>query len=125
MLASVELKDLVIKADIGTYAQGGIVPNEHRLDLRVWIDPSLVLIDIDDMKYVFDYDPLVKEIDRLAQECHYETQERLITRIGKACAAYPQIKSVEIGLKKFPVINHSGTLGVRLLVDSEQLNQWR
>jgi hypothetical protein len=30
------------------------------------------------MANVFDYDPLIKEIDRIAEDGHYETQERLM-----------------------------------------------
>ncbi|MFZ4583122.1 MAG: ligand-binding sensor domain-containing protein, partial [Paludibacter sp.] len=46
----------------------------------LWIDEKLVLITKDLMENVFDYDPLVIEINRLAGDGHYETQERLMTR---------------------------------------------
>jgi dihydroneopterin aldolase len=77
------------------------------------------------MAYVFDYDPLVLEIDRLAGDCHYETQERLISRIAQACTAYSEIVSMEIGLRKSPVHNSSGSLGVKLHLDETALNQLR
>ncbi len=77
------------------------------------------------MECVFDYDPLVIEIDRLACDGHYETQERLITRIVEACAKYLEIESIEIGLKKLPVRSETGSLGVRLSVDSATLNRIR
>ena len=77
------------------------------------------------MKNVFDYDPLIIEIDRLAGDCHYETQERLITRMIRACARYSEIKALDIGLRKLPVRAGSGSLGVRLSVDSETLNSLR
>jgi dihydroneopterin aldolase len=124
-LAIIELKDLRIHAAIGTYGPGDVVPDEHRLDLSLWIDQSLVLIKEDLMKHVFDYDPLVKEVDRLARDSHYETQERLMTLIVKACAEYSQIKRLEIALRKSPVLNESGSLGLRLSVDAEMLNQLR
>jgi hypothetical protein len=57
------------------------------------------------------------EIDRLAADGHYETQERLMTRIAHACAAYPDIKTIDIRLKKFPVRSGNGSLGVRLTLD--------
>jgi dihydroneopterin aldolase len=79
------------------------------------------LISEDEMKYVFDYDPLVVEIDRLSRDGHYETQERLMTKIIEACAQYHQIESLEIGLRKSPVRNDSGSLGVRLLMDQAAL----
>ena len=123
--ASIELKDLRLRTHIGTYQPGDTVPDAHLLDLTLWIDASLVLIKEDGMAYVFDYDPLVLEIDRLAGDCHYETQERLISRIAQACAAYSEIVSMEIGLRKSPVQNGSGSLGVKLHLDATALNQLR
>jgi dihydroneopterin aldolase len=123
--ASIELKDLRLRTHIGTYQLGDTVPDAHLLDLTLWIDASLVLIKEDGMAYVFDYDPLVLEIDRLAGDCHYETQERLISRIAQACAAYSEIVSMEIGLRKSPVHNGSGSLGIKLHLDATALNQLR
>ncbi|OIM97220.1 hypothetical protein A9236_10060 [Polynucleobacter sp. QLW-P1DATA-2] len=124
-LASIELRDLKLQTQIGTYAPGAIIPKEHLLDLTLWIDAKLVLIAEDVMDNVFDYDPLMIEIDRLAGDCHYEAQERLMTRIIEACAKYSEIKVMDIGLRKFPVRAGSGSLGVRLSVDSLTLNTYR
>jgi len=124
-LASIELRDLKLQTAIGTYGPSAIIPKQHLLDLTLWIDATLVLISEDAMKNVFDYDPLVIEIDRLAGDGHYETQERLITRIVEACAKYPEIKAMDIGLRKLPVRAGSGSLGVRLSVDSLTLNSFR
>ncbi len=123
--ARIELKDLRLRTHIGTYQPGDIVPDAHLLDVTLWIDPGLVLIEADGMAHVFDYDPLVLEIDRLAGDCHYETQERLISRIAQACSAYSEIISMEIGLRKSPVHNESGSLGVKLHLDKAALNQLR
>jgi dihydroneopterin aldolase len=123
--ACIELRDLELSTDIGTYGPGYIIPKQHLLDLTLWIDSTLVLISTDLMVSVFDYDPLVVEIDSLARDCHYETQERLMTRIVEACAKYREIESIEIGLKKLPVHSGTGTLGVRLSVDSATLNKIR
>ena len=123
--ACIELRDLELSTDIGTYGPGDIVPTQHILDLTLWIDSTLVLISTDLMASVFDYDPLVVEIDRLARDGHYETQERLMTRIVEACAKYLEIESIEIGLKKLPVLSGTGSLGVRLSVDSATLNKIR
>ncbi len=121
----IELRDLELSTEIGTYGPGDIIPKQHLLDLTIWIDSTLVLISTDLMECVFDYDPLVIEIDRLACDGHYETQERLITRIVEACAKYLEIESIEIGLKKLPVRSETGSLGVRLSVDSATLNRIR
>jgi dihydroneopterin aldolase len=124
-LASIELRDLKLQTQIGTYGVGAIIPKQHLLDLTLWIDAKLVLITEDVMGNVFDYDPLVIEIARLAGDGHYETQERLITRIIGACAKYSEIKAMDIGLRKLPVRAGSGSLGVRLSVDSLTLNSFR
>jgi dihydroneopterin aldolase len=121
----IELKDLHLATRIGTYAPGDTVPEYHALDLTLWIDPGLVLIAQEGMAHVFDYDPLVIEIERLAADGLYDTQERLMTRIVQACAAYPAIKALEIALRKFPVRAGSGSLGVRLVVDGAQLQRMR
>ena len=121
----IELKDFHLATRIGTYAPGDTVPDYHALDLTLWIAPDLVLIVQDGMAHVFDYDPLVIEIERLAADGIYETQERLITRIVQACSAYPAIEALGIGLRKFPVRAGSGSLGVRLAVDGAQLKRMR
>lgn len=115
--AVIELRELQIKTDIGTYGPNDTRPDLHLLDLTLGISVDQVLIPQDGMAYVFDYDPLILEIDRLAADGHYETQERLLTRIASACAAHPAIQCVEISLKKSPVRLGSGSLGVRLTLD--------
>jgi dihydroneopterin aldolase len=125
MSACVELRDLRLITDIGTYGPNDVVPDAHTLDLTLWLEPALVMIKQDGMAHVFDYDPLVAEIDRLAGDGHYETQERLITRIVHACAAYPEIQALDIALRKSLVRQGSGSLGVRLSVDAHTLNTLR
>ena len=95
-----------------------IVPDVHLLGLTLTIDPKHVLIDRDSLDHAFDYDPLVLEIDRLAQE-------PLITRIIFARAADQAIEAFEIHLYKQPTLRDSGSLGNRLYVASEDLNKIR
>jgi len=123
--ACVELRDLQLRTDIGSYGPHEVVPDAHVLDLTLWLAPALVLIAQDGMAHVFDYDPLVVEIDRLAADGHYDTQERLVTRIVHACAAYAEIEAVDMALRKSPVRQGSGSLGVRVSVDAHTLNTLR
>lgn len=58
-LASIELRDLKLQTQIGTYRPGAIIPKQHLLNLRLLIDAKLVLISQDAMKNVFDYDLLI------------------------------------------------------------------
>jgi dihydroneopterin aldolase len=115
--ALIELRGLELKTDIGTYGPDDTKPNKHILDLTLGVAVDHVLLACDGMAHVFDYDPLILEIDRLAADGHYETQERLLTRIAGACAEHPAILHVDISLKKSPVRLDSGSLGVRLSLD--------
>jgi dihydroneopterin aldolase len=115
--AVIELRDLRLKTDIGTYGPNDTRPDVHLLDLTLGISVNQVVISQDGMAHIFDYDPLIIEIERLAADGHYETQERLMTRIASACAAHSAIQSIEIMLKKSPVRSGSGSLGVRLTLD--------
>jgi dihydroneopterin aldolase len=117
----VELKDLQIAVHLGTYGPDDVVPDAHLLDLTLTIAPQLVLVPRDEMALVFDYDPLIRQIDALARASHYETQERLLTLIVQACTEYPQIEALDIALRKRPVLSGTGTLGVRLIVDAIEM----
>ena len=119
--ACIELKDLKLQTQIGTYGPDATVPKEHLLDLTLFIDSKLVFIAEDLMENVFDYDPLVLKIIQIAGDGHYETQERLMTRIIQICSKYPEIQSLEISLRKSPVFANSGSLGVRLSIDQNSL----
>jgi dihydroneopterin aldolase len=123
--ACIELKDLKLQKQIGTYGRGVTIPKQHLLDLTLWIDSNLVLIPKDIMENVFNYDPLVIEINRLAGAGHYETQERLMIRIVHACVKYPEIESLAINLRKLPVSAGSGSISVRLWLDQIALNGLR
>ena len=125
MNSTVELTELELDCEIGTYTLNDIVPSAHMLDLKLSINPELVLIKTDGMIHVYDYDPLIAEISRLARDGHYETQERLLTRIVTACADQPQVTAVEVYLRKIPITSKGGTLGIRLKVDAEYLAHLR
>ena len=119
--AKIELRDFHIPCIIGTYGPEDVVPELHILDLTLTISPALVYISADEMAQVFDYDPLIADINRIATNQHYETQEFLIVQIAKACSNYIEIDAVEISLRKGPVLAGSGTLGVRLTLHPEDM----
>lgn len=125
MRATIELRDLRIETDIGTYGPDDVVPDAHILDMSLIIAPNLVFIEADGVDAVFDYDPLLHEIDALARDGHYHTQERLMTRIVGACAAYPEIEAISLTLRKTPVLGMSGSLGVSLEVGPDVLDRLR
>jgi dihydroneopterin aldolase len=123
--AKIELRDLQLATSIGTYGPKDVVPDAHLLDLVLTIPPHWVQIAADEMAAVFDYDPLIARIDEIARAKKYETQEYLITLIAQACAQYPQVDALEICLRKQPVIGLTGSLGVRLALDTAALTALR
>jgi dihydroneopterin aldolase len=123
--ARIELRDLHIPACIGTYGPDDVVPDSHALDLDLTISPDLVQVASDDMANVFDYDPLIAQIAGIARSQKFVTQEYLMTLIVEACAAYSQIDSIQISLRKRPVLDGTGSLGVRLTLDSKDLAELR
>lgn len=125
MHSTVELTGLQLPVDLGIYGPGDVVPDAHFLDLTLIIDPARVLVDRDDMAFVFDYDPLVREIETLARDGHYQTQEWLMSRIARACARYSEIEGVDIMVYKSPVLAGTGRLGVRLSLNLQELRQLR
>ena len=125
MRAQVELTNLDLNIEIGTYTDSDVVPDRHTIDLTLEIEPSLVLIDKDQMDRVFDYDPLISKIQNLTGGRRYETQERFITLVVEECAKFREIESVQILLRKSPVSRSSGELGVRLRINEPDLKKLR
>ena len=123
MKSTVQLLDFELDVTIGTYKDNDVTPKKHTLDLILLIDSSLVIIEKDKMDNVFDYDPLIKAINTLAREEHYETQEMLITLILKECSNYYEIKEIDLFLRKSPVSYSSGELGIRIILNEKDLNK--
>jgi dihydroneopterin aldolase len=123
--ATIELRDMPLAVDLGHYDPGDVVPDRHLLDLTLHVGLDKVLVGADGMEHVFDYDPLVAQIDALAREGHYETQEWLISRIVAACLTYREIEALEVGLRKGPVRARGGTLGLRVSLDADEVAQRR
>ena len=71
MISTVELVELELICDLGTYHSNDVLPSAHLLDLTLSISPELVLNNNDEMSHVFDYDPLITEIEQLAGDVHY------------------------------------------------------
>ncbi|MCU0947121.1 MAG: dihydroneopterin aldolase [Porphyrobacter sp.] len=116
--ARIELRDLHLPVSIGTYGPDDVVPDAHILDLTLTIAPGLMQVAADEMAGVFDYDPLIAEIADIARSRKFETQEYLMTLIAQACAAYEAVEAVELCLRKTPVLAGTGSLGVRLVLET-------
>ena len=83
------------------------------------------MINSDGMSKVFDYASLISEIDQFTKNTHYETDEWLNSRILFACASYEAIKAIELFLRKQPVMNNKGELGLLLVVKVNDLGRIR
>lgn len=118
---TIELRDLELVVRIGTYGPADVVPERHLLDMTLTVDTRFILIDDDQMTRVFDYDPLIVQIDQIARQTHYATQERVVTLIAHACAAFSEIEGLDIYLRKQPVLAGTGTLGVRLVLKGDEI----
>lgn len=125
LIGAINLKNIRVDAAIGTYGPDDIVPDVQLLDLILQTSSTLILIAEYGMAGVFDYDPLLAEIDQLARDCSYETEERLVTRIVSAGAAYPQIEALEVALSKKLAPGSAGSVGVRLALDAAALATMR
>ena len=122
--SSVKLRGLSLNCDIGSYAMSEVVPNKHRLDMELLVEKNLILIEEDEMAAVFDYDPLVEEIIQISLSGKFNTQEKLITLILKACLKYNQIKALSLFLYKAPV-REDGELGITVRIDEQELEKMR
>ena len=122
--SSVKLKGLSLNCDIGSYGMNEVVPNKHRLDMELLVEKNLILIEEDKMANVFDYDPLVDEITQISLIGKFNTQEKLITLILKACLKYHQIKAVSLFLYKTPV-REDGELGIAVNISERELEKLR
>ena len=125
LTSTVELRDMILPTDIGTYGPDNTMPDHHLLDLILSIAPTKVLIPSDGMVHVFDYDPLMVDIRTIANTGHRETQEWLISQIAHLCATFDNIQVADIFLRKFPIHQESGTLGVRLTLQLDDLAKLR
>ena len=125
LTSTIELRDMILPTDIGTYGPDNPVPDHHLLDLTLSIAPTKVLIPRDGMVHVFDYDPLMVDIWTLASTGHRETQEWLISQIAHLCATFDNIQVADIFLRKFPIHQESGKLGVRLTLQLDDLAKLR
>jgi hypothetical protein len=75
-------------------------------------------LQIKNINDLYEYE--VSDATARYKRAYEETQERLITRIALACAAYPAVKTIEICLKKCPVRTGSGSLGIRLTLNETE-----
>lgn len=125
MNATVELTDLQLNVCIGEHDAAEIPPEIHVLDLVLTVDPILVCTETDTMSDVFDYDPVLDFIYDSIKGKRYETQECLLTLIVRRCAQFGEIIQIDVSIRKESKGEAKGKLGVRLVLNEEDLNNLR
>ena len=125
MKTRIKLNNLALNVSIGEHHCDSVYRHRHFLDLECEVEQKLVTIQTDSMDFVFDYDPLIRSIKNISDGKTYNTQEKLVTLLLKACAKYPEISSVRLFLSKSPTLNGSGALGVEAVLDESDLHIFR
>lgn len=122
MKTRIKLNNLALNVFIGEHHCDSVHRHRHFLDLECEIEQKLVTIQTDSMDLVFDYDPLIRSIKNISDGKTYNTQEKLVTLLIKACAEYPEISSVRLFLSKSPTLDGSGAIGIEAILDQSDLN---
>ena len=124
MYSYIELKNLPLDAKIGEQDHEN-TQYRHYLDLKFSIETGYVLLKSDHMQKVYDYDPLVANIKKLASSVNFQTQEYLTNCILNLCLEEKKIMDLEIFLYKKSATGSLGSLGVRLLISSTEMSSLR
>ena len=122
--AQIQLNNLTLPCNIGTYETDDVVPDAHVLDMVLYFDKSWVIIGADQMDRVFDYDPLIRKILEIAAAEKYETQEYLMSLIFQCCFEHTEVHAPELFLRKSPVRN-DGSLGVQVTLTRAEFDDMR
>ncbi|MDB2475751.1 dihydroneopterin aldolase [Paracoccaceae bacterium] len=122
--AQIQLNNLTLPCNIGTYETDDVVPNAHVLDMVLYFDKSWVIIGADQMDRVFDYDPLIRKILEIAAAEKYETQEYLMSLIFQCCFVHAEVHAAELFLRKSPV-RDDGSLGVQVTLTRAEFEDMR
>ena len=122
--AQIQLNNLTLPCNIGTYETDDVVPDAHVLDMVLYFDKSWVIIGADQMDRVFDYDPLIRKILEIAAAEKYETQEYLMSLIFQCCFDHAEIHAADLFLRKLPV-RDDGALGVQVTLTRTEFEEMR
>lgn len=123
--AWIDLRDMELGLHLGTYSGDAVPARRHLLDLSLAVAADRVLVAVDDMALVYDYDPLVAQIMRLDDGRRYQTQEYVLTQIVALVVADGWIIACDMFLRKLPGPAGSGSAGLRLHLTADGLAKLR
>ena len=105
------IEGLVIEASIG------ILPQEYEQKQPIIIDTQInveqtIHVQKDDIRDVISYSDLIDDITNIVQAQHYGLVESLIKDILQKLSSYPEIKHINISVKKPDIIDNAQSVGI-------------
>ena len=114
------LRDLVLRADIGVYAQEHGKPQRIRVnvDLGVTDDgarpQSRAAVGRDDLTRVVDYAAVAQQVRGIVAGGHVKLVETLAERIAEACLADPRVLLARVRVEKLDILPDGASAGVEV-----------
>lgn len=114
------LRDLLLSARIGVYAQehGRTQRIRVNVDLGVTDDAALATsraaVGQDDLTRVVDYAAIAKQVRAIVAAGHVQLVETLAERIAEACLADPRVQLARIRVEKLDVLPDGASAGVEV-----------
>lgn len=114
------LRDLVMHADIGVYAQEHGTPQRIRLNVDLAViddgaDPkSAPPVGRDELIRVVDYAAVVKQVRGIVSAGHVKLVETLAERIAEACLTDPRVLLARVRVEKLDILPDGASAGVEV-----------
>ena len=112
-LDKIFVRDLVIPCFIGAFEEEKHAKQRVRFKVEVWIYPSRLRGNNDDVSHVVSYDLIVKAIHSVAEAGHINLLETLAERVAAKCLAHRRAAKVRIRIEKLDRLE-AASLGVEI-----------
>ena len=119
-LRHVFLRDLLLEAAIGVYAQeqGRTQRIRVNVDLGVTDDGargvSRASVGRDDLARVVDYAAIAEQVRGIVAAGHVQLVETLAERLAEACLTDPRVQVARVRVEKLDVLPHGASAGVEV-----------
>lgn len=119
-LRHVFLRDLLLEAAIGVYAQeqGRTQRIRVNVDLGVTDDGargvSRAPVGRDDLARVVDYAVIAEQVRGIVAAGHVQLVETLAERLAEACLTDPRVQVARVRVEKLDVLPHGASAGVEV-----------
>ncbi len=112
-LDKIFVRDLVIPCFIGAFEEEKHAKQRVRFKVEVWIYPSRLRGNNDDVSHVVSYDLIVKAIHSVVEAGHINLLETLAERVAAKCLAHRRAAKVRIRIEKLDRLEEA-SLGVEI-----------